>query len=309
MLINFLAHVPEFRLATRAELEGLVRASNVLCLPAGRWIVQRDRNLGAYFYLLKGSVQTWNPDGVVKAGRNHQHVYPGCASVKTKSACQILRVDSAHRDLIVARQHGLAAELQGHWLTRFLESKMMKCLSKAEWQALLTDSRQVCVEAGEVVVEEGSQGDECYVIESGHGRVHRGGTTLRKIGPGDFFGEDAVVAHVPRSADVTASQRMVLHAIKGDTFCRLVVPRLVTTVTHASGGIKLNLGDQLEAGAIPVDTRTIRERAYTFDPRQKYFLVGGRWQDRNLCAFLLVQRGLQASVVAGPTGFVEEALN
>ena len=136
------------------------------------------------------------------------------------------------------------------------------------------------------------------MVESGCGQVHRGHKTLRKIGPGDFFGEDAVVAHTTRNATVTAIDPMILHAIDGEVFCRVVIPRLVATVTSTSGGIKLNLGESQEPGAIPIDPITIRDRAHSFDPSEEYYLVGGDWRERTLCAFLLAQRGLQSFVVS-----------
>ena len=308
MLIKFLKHIPEFSNATRAELDGLVRASTILCIPERRWIVQSERNLGAYFYLLKGTLETFQPTALLKSGRVRRHVYPGCVSVKTRTACQILRVDAAHRDLIVAKRQGYARETHGQWLTHFLESKMMKGLTKSEWQQLLSGSREFAVDTGEVVVALGHEGAECFVIERGRARVHRGQRTLRKVGPGDFFGEDAVVARAPRNATVTALEPMVLHAIDGGVFCKVAVPKLVTTVTCASGGIKLNLGVQQQTGAVPIDPLTIRDRAYSFDPKERYFLVGGGWHERTLCAFLLAQRGLQASVVSNQRHYKDELL-
>ena len=298
MLVKFLSRIPEFKNATNAELEGLVRASAVLCIPKGRWVVQKDRDLGAYLYLLRGAIETRGPNATLKSGRLRKHVYPGCASVRTKTVCQLLRVDADHRDLIVARSLGFSPEVRGQWLSRFLESKMMKGLSKPEWQKLLGASRQVTIHAGQKVLNLGEDSRDCYVVESGRARVHRGDKALRDVGPGDFFGEDAVLANAPRNATVTALEPMVLHAIDGLVFYEVVVPRLVKTVTKAVGGVRLNLGERQESGAIPMDPLTIRERAGSFDPRERYFLVGGGWHTRTLCAFLLAQRGLQSYVVA-----------
>ena len=298
MLVKFLSRIPEFKNATNAELEGLVRSSVVLCIPKDRWIVQRERELGAYLYLLRGTIETGRPKATLKGARLRQHIYPGCASIRTKSPCQILRIDAAHRDLIAARAKGYAPEVHGLWLNQFLESKMMRGLSRPTWQKLLGSSRQLSIDAGQRVLTRGEDGTECYVVESGSARIHRGHQTLRKIGPGDFFGEDAVVASTTRNASVTAMEPMVLHAIDGELFCRVVVPALVVCVDQAVAGVQLNLGEFQMPGAIPVDPLTIRERAYSFDPREKYFLVGGGWYERNLCAFILAQRGLQAYVVS-----------
>jgi flavin reductase (DIM6/NTAB) family NADH-FMN oxidoreductase RutF len=58
---------------------------------------------------------------------------------------------------------------------------------------------------GEFVVREGDPGDELFVILDGEARVERKGSALATFGPGEFFGEVAVIDGRPRSADVVAA--------------------------------------------------------------------------------------------------------
>jgi CRP-like cAMP-binding protein len=58
--------------------------------------------------------------------------------------------------------------------------------------------------SGESIVKEGSTGTALYVVLSGRVAVERGGRQVGELGPGDFFGELALIEEEPRSASVNA---------------------------------------------------------------------------------------------------------
>lgn len=64
------------------------------------------------------------------------------------------------------------------------------------------------VKAGEVIVAEGDSGDAAYIVAEGECEVHKriaGGTSVVKVlGPGDVFGEMAILTAGPRTASVIA---------------------------------------------------------------------------------------------------------
>jgi MFS family permease len=72
--------------------------------------------------------------------------------------------------------------------------------------------------AGDVVVTEGEPGDMFYVIESGRLDARSDGSVLSTMGPGDSFGEIALLRDVPRTASVVATEHSVLHAMERDDF-------------------------------------------------------------------------------------------
>ena len=58
---------------------------------------------------------------------------------------------------------------------------------------------------GEIVVEEGRGAAGFFLIEEGNVTVSRGGDAIRTLGPGDYFGEIALLDEGLRSATVTAA--------------------------------------------------------------------------------------------------------
>lgn len=63
--------------------------------------------------------------------------------------------------------------------------------------------------SGETIVREGTGGSAFYLISSGSASVSIGGTLVRTLEPGDYFGEMALIDEEPRSATVTATSDMV----------------------------------------------------------------------------------------------------
>jgi CRP-like cAMP-binding protein len=56
-------------------------------------------------------------------------------------------------------------------------------------------------------VREGERGDELFIVLEGRVHITRGETVLSEVGPGEHFGEMALIRSMPRSATVTASRR------------------------------------------------------------------------------------------------------
>ncbi len=78
-------------------------------------------------------------------------------------------------------------------------------LSDRELRSLAHRAEQVSLPEGTDVVTEGASGVEFFVLMSGSAKVTRGGRTLSKLGPGDSFGELALLAGTPRRATVTTT--------------------------------------------------------------------------------------------------------
>jgi predicted MFS family arabinose efflux permease len=80
----------------------------------------------------------------------------------------------------------------------------------------------ITVEPGTEIVRQGAAGDRFYIVAEGELDVSADGGTLPSLGPGDYFGEIALLRDVPRTASVTARTRTVLYGLDRDDFLAAV---------------------------------------------------------------------------------------
>jgi serine/threonine protein phosphatase PrpC len=96
---------------------------------------------------------------------------------------------------------------------RLQEREMLRVMQVAE---------VLSFEPEEVVVREGERGDELFIMLSGLVRIVRGDSVLSEVGPGEHFGEMALIRSMPRSATVTAVDRSELIAIRRSDFFEIL---------------------------------------------------------------------------------------
>ena len=77
--------------------------------------------------------------------------------------------------------------------------------------------------AGETVVKEGADGAAFFLIESGEARCSVRGVERKALGPGDHFGEVALIDEGVRSASITATSDLVCYGLTFWEFKPLVV--------------------------------------------------------------------------------------
>ena len=107
--------------------------------------------------------------------------------------------------------------------------------SKAELQEIAAIADEIDIAEGKELTREGSPGREFFVIIEGTASVAQDGDQINELGPGDFFGEVALVKDTPRTATVTATSPVRTLVVTRQNFKRLIEqqPDIERTVLKA----------------------------------------------------------------------------
>lgn len=94
---------------------------------------------------------------------------------------------------------------------------------------------EVDVPAGKVLMRQGESGSDMMVVVRGSVAVERDGNRLNTLGPGDFFGEIALVDGGPRTATITAEEPTTLLVITHRDFHSMMdeFPEVAAQVMNA----------------------------------------------------------------------------
>jgi CRP/FNR family cyclic AMP-dependent transcriptional regulator len=117
---------------------------------------------------------------------------------------------------------------------RLREVPLFAGLGKKDLEALGRIGDELDVREGKALVRQGELGHEFFVLESGTATVEIDGDKVGDLGPGDFFGEIALIEEDRRTATVTAASDATVIVINGPDFRGLkrTMPKVYETV-HA----------------------------------------------------------------------------
>jgi CRP/FNR family cyclic AMP-dependent transcriptional regulator len=108
-------------------------------------------------------------------------------------------------------------------------------LSRGELIELAKATEDMEVDEGRALTREGESGREFFVIIDGEVSVTKDGNELRRLGPGDFFGEIALLEDRPRTATVIAATPLRFFVLTRQSFRSLLAhqPQLEQKVNAA----------------------------------------------------------------------------
>jgi CRP-like cAMP-binding protein len=110
--------------------------------------------------------------------------------------------------------------------------------SKKELKEITKLLSSLRVKAGDLLTEQGQRGSEFMIIEQGTATVRRDGKDIGRLGPGDHFGELAMLAEAPRTATVVADEDMVVWAVSRPEFTSLLRQSPSTAMSVLTSAVK-----------------------------------------------------------------------
>ena len=94
--------------------------------------------------------------------------------------------------------------------------------SKRELTQLASIADEIDLSEGRRLIKEGTKGREFFVLLEGTAEARKGKRKVRSLGPGDFFGEIALVVNAPRTASVIATSPIRALVITDRAFKQLI---------------------------------------------------------------------------------------
>ena len=123
-----------------------------------------------------------------------------------------------------------------NWMVRILRSGTFTRIPSASLQKIFMRMESIPVKTGDAIIKQGEVADYYYIIESGHCVVSRipvrgkNPIKLAEFGPGDSFGEEALIAGNPRNATVEMLTDGQLMRLKAPDFNELIKEPLLQAV-------------------------------------------------------------------------------
>ena len=326
------------------NLHALARKTQVVEMGPGRLLFKQGDTDKRTFYLVAGSVELRADDrlvGTVRAGSPEARsaLAPGLPRKFTARAATTLEyivIDSDLLDVLLTwdqtgqyevaelRRDGL--DVSGDWMTTLLQTKAFHRIPPANIQAIFMRMQRMNFRARDVVIKQGTEGDFFYVVVAGKCVVTREtplnkeGIKLAELGPGDSFGEEALIAEAKRNATVTMSTDGVLMRLGKNDFQTLLNEPLLQWVDYdAAKEIVANGGKWLDVrlpsefqnfridDAVNIPLYFIRLKLNALDKNTQYVVCCDTGRRSSAAAYILSERGFEAYVLKGGLAATEAA--
>ena len=326
------------------NLHALARKVHIRELAGGRTLFKEGDSEKKTFYLVNGMVELRADDkliGTIRSGSPEARaaLAPGLPRKFTARAAddiEYIMIDSDLLDVLltwdqtgqyeVSELQSDGIDVTGDWMTTRLQTKAFHRIPPANIQAIFMRMQRINYKERDVVIKQGTEGDYFYVVVSGKCVVTREtplnkeGIKLAELGPGDSFGEEALIAEAKRNATVTMATDGTLMRLGKADFQTLLNEPLLQWVDHekakeivAHGGkwLDVRLPSEFQNfridGAVNIPLYFIRLKLNALDKNIPYVVCCDTGRRSSAAAYILSERGFEAYVLKGGLAGTEAA--
>ena len=317
------------------SLADLLRKAQLQTLPRGQTLFKIGDDARAALYLLKGEVHLLDAadkalarvvGGEASGQHRLAHQSPRRVTARCVTEVEVLTVDAGLLDVMLTWDQTGAIEVSelgggqdsDDWMAKLLQIRTFQMVPPANLQAMFMRMQPVNAKPGEVIVQQGAEGDYFYVIMSGRCLVTREPKAgkpikLAELEPGSCFGEEALISEAQRNATVTAMVPTSLMRLSKADFRQLLNEPLARQVALAEAEQRVARGEarwldvrlptEFATGSLPgalnLPLYVLRMKLASLDTKVQWIVCCDSGRRSSAAAFVLTQKGFSASVLDG----------
>jgi len=304
---------------------------------AGRLLFKKGDADRKAVYVLSGDVELISDDGKVSLVRGGSpeakhaiaNQQPRQVTAKARNNVAITRIDSDLLDILLTWDQLSGIEVAevssddddieegGDWMTRILQSKAFLRIPPANIQHMFMRLQELPVKAGQVVINQGDDGDYYYIISHGRCKVTResangASVTLAHLSDGDAFGEEALLSASKRNATITMETDGLLMRLSKEDFEELLKAPMLNEVDLEKakemvkqGAVLMDVRMESEhkagsiKGSLNVPLFMLRLKAESLQKDKIYICYCETGRRSSAAAFLLSEQGFDSYVLKG----------
>jgi CRP-like cAMP-binding protein len=331
------------------HINELVAQSRLESLEPGLPVLHNGKPDHQAIYLLRGDIEVHldkDKRQVISAG-SPEALHPIiteealCAtSAVTASRVTILRVDAellnrlltwaqiaVPEEAVVMTEGRIISVNKSSWLKTMLKSATFRNLPPTNLEELLHRLEPILVNAGQVIIRQGDQGDYFYMIDDGTALVTHNpdddedSIVMAELNKGATFGEAALLTDNPRNATVSMMSDGVLLRLSKEDFNKLLRAPTLEWLDFAAASARINEGaawidvrlasEYRHAhlpGALNIPMPSLHRMARELDRKRRYICYCQTGIRSAAAAFVLKQYGLNASALSDGLRYVDAGL-
>jgi len=268
---ELLARNPLFSELTTKELAGVAGRLQAGNFRAGSTIVRQGEPGSTFYIIAAGRVDVLadSPEGPQKVGELAEGDYFGeiallrptarTASCVARTEVEVLTLGRADFTRLLAHHFGMGEKVKrvAAISSMLRHMPLFADFSAKELQALVGALGTETMAAGRVVIRRGDPGERFFIIASGAVEVRVGEgvgeeRVVARLGRGEYFGEIALLADVPRTATVRTVTECEFFVLDRDEFQQLIRTHVlaVEQLQQVSSRRMLDTRRKLVGGAV-----------------------------------------------------------